>query len=170
MIPPAKLLIAVFPALLLLSLGAWADIISELSLANLELSDAVWPKIGNRLNPDYLEGLIMWALVVGVMGLVISIYLHLRVGRIVTHLLIIISAVFVWPTCHAAFHELTLWRVRMVHPPQECAYIFFSAAAVSALAIFAELKLRGAAIPLGLAALPPALAAVAVGTYLTLTY
>jgi len=122
------------------------------------------------MNRDYLQALMMWALAAGVTGLLLSICLHLRVGRISSHLLIVISAVFVWPNCHAAFHELTLSHGQAAHPPEECAYIFLCTAAVSALAIFAELRLRGAAIPLAIGALPPALASVAIATYLTLNY
>jgi hypothetical protein len=125
-----------------------------------------------------LETLMIWVLATSVIGLGLSIYLRLRSGRILTLVLIMISAPALWILCHAAFHEISAllvpqgipWAYTRRHPPEEFAYVLCIVAAVSALAIFAELRMRAAAIPLEIATLPPGIAAVAMGVYLVLTY
>ena len=117
-------------------------------------------------------------LATGVIGLLISICFRLRFGRIFALVLITISAPVLWPLCHAAFHHIELsgsqprpaWAFAKTHPPEELVPTFFALAVIAALAIFAELRMRPAAIPLAVATVPPGIVALAFGIYLVVTY
>jgi hypothetical protein len=110
--------------------------------------------------------------------LLISIIFRLRFGRIFALVLITISAPVLWPFCHAAFHRIEqsggqpgdAWAFAKLHPPDELLFIFFALAGIAALAIFAEFRMRPAAIPLAVATIPPGIVAIAIGIYLVATY
>jgi hypothetical protein len=129
-------------------------------------------------NPDNLQALTIWLLATGVIGLLISIYLRFRFGRIFALVLITISAPVLWPVCHAAFHRSEpsgddsgdASAFAKPHPPEELVPIFCVLALIAALAIFAELRMRSAAIPLAIATVAPGIISIAFGIYLVLTY
>src|SRR4030095_12189954 len=129
------------------------------------------------LGSDNLQALTIWLLATGIIGLLISIIFRLRFGRIFALVLITISAPILWPVCHSAFlqiapsrgHPGDAWSFAKLHPPEELFFIFCALAGVAVLAIFAELRMRPAAIPLEVATLPPGIVAIAIGIFLALT-
>ncbi len=135
---------------------------------------------GERLSfgSQNLQALTIWLLATGIMGLLISIHFQLRFARILALVLITISAPVLWPVCHAAFHQSErsgdqsgdASAFAKPHPPEELVPIFCVLALMAALAIFAELRMRSAAIPLAVATVVPGIVAIAFGIYLVLTY
>ena len=127
---------------------------------------------------DNLQALTISLLATGIIGLLISIYLRFRCGRIFALVLITITAPVLWPVCHAAFHRSEpsgdesgeASAFAKAHPPEELVPLFCVLALIAALAIFAELRMRSAAIPLAVATVVPGIGAVAFGIYLVFTY
>jgi hypothetical protein len=136
--------------------------------------------VGERLSfgLENLQAVTIWVLATGVIGLLISIYFRFRIGRIFALVLITISAPVLWPVSHAAFHQSEpsaeqsgdAWAFAKPHPPEELVPIFCVLALIAALGIFAELRMRSAAIPLAAATVAPGIVAIALGLYLVLTY
>lgn len=154
---------------------------SPLAIVGLPGAESSAHKINDLLGMEYvhsfLSALPIFGLAVGVIGLIFAIRSS-RADRLAALALMTVSAALVWPVCYYfGWHDVTMvwqpdenrWVGLEVRPREEFASLFLVVAAMSALALFSELKTPRAAIPLALATLLPAIVAVGLGTYMVFT-
>lgn len=126
----------------------------------------------------FLSALPIFGVAAGVIWLFFAIHFRARSARLAALFMLMVSSALVWPVCYyIGVHEVELvwnqeanrWLNEEIRPKEQFAYVFFVVAALSALTIITELKTSPAAVPLAVATLPPAVAALGIGAYMVFT-
>ncbi len=132
-------------------------------------------------NPEYLHVLLnplpVYGLAVGALGLAIALISRSRAARVTALALVLISGISAWPVYHygeeAYDNVLTLadsdgqkWLQEHEHRAEKLIYLFYAVAALAAVAIGTEFKLRRASVPLAIATLVLAAADLGIGGYI----
>ena len=132
-------------------------------------------------NPEYLHVLLnplpVYGLAVGVLGLLVAIISRARAARVTALAIVFVSAFSAWPVYHygeSAYDRVlsmadsdgTKWLDEHQRRAEKLIYVFYAVAALAAAGLFAESKLRRAAVPLSVATLILACADLGVGGYI----
>ena len=132
-------------------------------------------------NPEYLHVLLnplpVYGLAMGVLGLVIAIIARSRAARVTALAIVFVSAFAAWPVSHygtAAYDRVlsmadadgAKWLEEHERRAEKLIYVFYAVAALAAVALVAEAKLRRAAVPLAVATVILAGANLGVGGYI----
>lgn len=126
----------------------------------------------------FLSALPIFGLGVGVIWLFFAIHFRAGPARLAALALLMVSSALVWPVCYyIGWHDVEMvwnqeanrWLNQEIRPREEFAYLFFVVAVLSALSIIAEVRTPLAAVPLAMATLLPAIAALGLGAYMVFT-
>jgi len=130
--------------------------------------------------PEYVHVLLnplpVYGLAVGVLGLIIALLLKTKAARLTALALVLVSAASAWPVYYygeAGYDRVKTmvdeagdkWLEEHMRRGEQLIYIFYAAAAVSAVGITAEFFLPKAAVPMAIATLILALASLGGGSY-----
>jgi len=125
---------------------------------------SVWSE--HLSSPEYLHVLLnplpVYGLALGVLGLLLALISRTRAARVIALGLIFVGAISAWPVYHygeAAYDRVTAtadsdgdkWFDEHMRRGEQLICVFYVVAALSAVAIVAEFKLRRAAVPPGIA-------------------
>jgi hypothetical protein len=140
---------------------------------------SVWSE--HLSSPEYLHVLLnplpVYGLAVGVLGLLLALISRTRAARVIALALIFVGAISAWSVYHygeAAYARVTTmadsdgdkWLDEHMRRGEQLIYVFYAVAALSAVAIVAEFKLRRAAVPLGIPTVILAGADLGIGGYI----
>src|SRR2546429_9062067 len=140
---------------------------------------SVWSE--HLSSPEYLHvllnPLLVYGLAMGVFTLLLALISRRRAARVIALALIFVGAISAWPVYHygeAAYDRVTAmadsdgdkWLDKHMRRGEQLIYVFYVVAALSAGAIVAEFKLRGAAVSLGIATVILAGADLGIGGYI----
>jgi len=140
---------------------------------------SVWSE--HLSSPEYLHvllnPLLVYGLAMGVFTLLPALISRRRAARVIALALIFVGAISAWPVYHygeAAYDRVTAmadsdgdkWLDKHMRRGEQLIYVFYVVAALSAGAIVAEFKLRGAAVSLGIATVILAGADLGIGGYI----
>ena len=130
--------------------------------------------------PEYVHVLLnplpVYGLAVGVLGLIIALLLKTKAARLTALALVLVSAASAWPVYYygeAGYDRVKTmvdeagdkWLEEHMRRGEQLIYIFYAAAAVSAVGITAEFFFPKAAVPMAIATLILALASLGGGSY-----
>jgi len=140
---------------------------------------SVWSE--HLSSPEYLHvllnPLLVYGLAMGVFTLLLALISRRRAARVIALALIFVGAISAWPVYdygEAAYDRVTAmadsdgdkWLDKHMRRGEQLIYVFYVVAALSAGAIVAEFKLRGAAVSLGIATVILAGADLGIGGYI----
>lgn len=141
-------------------------------------SNVIWQHLSD---PEYLHVLLnplpVYGLSMGLLALVIALISRSRAARLAALAIVFVSALSAWPVYHygQAGYDRVLsmsddqggkWLEEHMRRAEKLIYVFYGVAALAALAVSSEWKLRRAAVPLGIATLVLASANLGVGGYI----
>ena len=132
-------------------------------------------------NPEYLHVLLnplpVYGLAVGGLGLLIAIMSRSRAARVTALILVMMSGLSAWPVYHygeTAYNRIepladsdgVKWLDEHQRRGETLIYLFYVVAALSAVAIGTEFRVRRAAVPLAVITLMLAVADLGIGGYI----
>ncbi len=140
--------------------------------------NVIWQHIGD---PEYLHVLLnplpVYGLAMGVLALLVALISRSRAARLTALMIIFVSALAAWPVYEkgeAAYDRVLsmsdeqggIWLKEHMRRAEKLIYVFYSVAALAAIAALAEWKIPRAAVPLGIATLMLASSNLGVGAYI----